>query len=80
MRERLPTRRPGLAVPFGDAMLAVASVAGRGVGSAWSHRVTWACVGCLIPDHADRAIALRELVAVPQKTIPAWELFADIGS
>ena len=49
-------------------------------GSAWSHRVTWACVGCLIPDHPDRAIALRELVAVPQKTIPSWELFADIGS
>jgi hypothetical protein len=46
----------------------------------WSHRVTWTCVGCLIPDHAMRAIALHELVGVAPGTVPAWEIFADLGS
>ncbi|MDQ2964622.1 MAG: hypothetical protein M3R57_02095 [Chloroflexota bacterium] len=46
----------------------------------WSHRVTWTCVGCLIPDHANRAIALQEFVGVAAGTVPTWEIFADFGS
>jgi hypothetical protein len=46
----------------------------------WSHRVTWTCVGCLIPDHGDRAIALQEFVGVAAGTVPTWEIFADLGS
>ena len=44
-----------------------------------SHTVTWTCVGCLIPDHADRSVALHEFVAVPAGTIPTWKIFADLG-
>jgi hypothetical protein len=46
----------------------------------WSHRVTWNCGGCLFPDHASRAIALYEFVAVPSGTVPDWEIYADLGS
>ena len=44
-----------------------------------SHRVTWTCVGCLLADHLDRAIALQEFVAVPAGTVPTWQIFADVG-
>lgn len=44
-----------------------------------SQLVTWTCVGCLVPDHADRAIALEQSVGVREGTIPGWEIFADIG-
>ncbi len=46
----------------------------------WSHRATWTCVGCLIPDQATRSIALVESVAVVERTAPTWEIFADLGS
>jgi hypothetical protein len=53
---------------------------GRTDQVAWSHRVTWTCVDCLIPDHANRAISLHEFLAVPAGTVPTWEIFADLGS
>jgi hypothetical protein len=57
---------------------------GRTMGSAgrepWSYRVTWTCMSCLIPGHEDRSLSLHQWVAVPQGTIPTWEIFADLGS
>ena len=58
------------------------TVCGRTVGTTeapWTQRATWTCPGCFIPDHADRALTLRQLVAVPEGTVPSWELFADLG-
>ena len=59
------------------------TICGRTTGTTstedWSHTFTWTCVGCLIPDHANRAVALREFVAVPAGTIPAWKIYADLG-
>jgi hypothetical protein len=46
----------------------------------WSHRVTWTCEACLIPDQEDRAIALHEFIGVAPGTVPTWEIFADLGS
>jgi hypothetical protein len=46
----------------------------------WVHRLTWRCVGCLLPDDRDRALSMYENVAVPQGDLPTWELYADIGS
>jgi hypothetical protein len=45
----------------------------------WSHTATWVCVGCLVADHADRAIALEIFVAMPEGVVPTWEIFADLG-
>jgi hypothetical protein len=45
----------------------------------WTHTVTWTCNGCLLPDARDRAIALYSGIAVPQGTLPSWQLHADIG-
>jgi hypothetical protein len=60
------------------------TICGRTVGGAgrapWSQLVTWTCMSCLIPDHQDRALSLHQWVAVPQATIPTWEIFADLGS
>jgi hypothetical protein len=46
----------------------------------WSLRVTWTCQTCLFADHDTRAIALYEFVGVPEGTVPAWEISADLGS
>jgi hypothetical protein len=46
---------------------------------AWSYLVTWTCE-CLVPDHADRSLPLHQEIAVPQGTVPTWEIFADLGS
>jgi hypothetical protein len=60
------------------------TVCGRTTGridaATWSQTVTWTCVGCLLPDDLDRAIALDQFVAVPAGTIPRWEIYADLGS
>jgi hypothetical protein len=45
----------------------------------WSHRVTWTCVGCLVPGHESRGIVLYNFVAVPAGSVPAWEIQADLG-
>lgn len=67
----------------GPGPLEPETVCGRTTGSAgrvaWSHRVTWTCTSCLIPDHANRALSLHQWVAVPQGTIPTWEIYADLG-
>jgi hypothetical protein len=69
---------------LGDGSTEPEMLCGRTIGATdhdtWSHRVTWVCVGCLIPDHTDHSIVLRELVAMREGSIPVWELFADIGS
>jgi hypothetical protein len=71
-------------VGFGTGPAGIETLCGRTTGSTTigsrSHRVTWTCVGCLLPDHDARAIALREFVAVPAGTIPTWQIFADLGS
>jgi hypothetical protein len=45
----------------------------------WSLGVTWTCQTCLFADHDTRAIALYEFVGVPEGTVPAWEISADLG-
>ena len=45
----------------------------------WSHRVTWRCEGCLLPDATTRGFGLYNVVGVPVGTIPTWDLFADAG-
>jgi hypothetical protein len=71
-------------VPFGEGVIDAATLCSRTEGSTdvedWSHVVTWLCVGCLLPDHANREIALYEQVAVSPGTVPSWEIYADIGS
>jgi hypothetical protein len=49
-------------------------------GSDWTQTVAWTCVGCLVPDHDDRAIALDQFVAVPSDTVPRWEIDTHLGS
>ena len=60
------------------------TVCGRTTGSldaaTWTQTATWVCVGCLIPDHDYRAIAIDEFIAVPEGTVPTWQIFADIGA
>ncbi len=48
--------------------------------SDWSVIVTWSCAGCVWPDHSPRNLALYEFVAVPEGTVPNWEIFADVGT
>ena len=48
--------------------------------SDWSATVTWSCVGCVLPDKASKGLILYEFVAMPEGTIPNWELFADVGT
>jgi len=71
-------------VTLGVGPVEVEDICGRTTGSAgrepWSYRVTWTCVECLVPDHADRSLALHQWIAVPQGTVPTWEIFADLGS
>ncbi len=59
------------------------TVCGRTTATAdtadWSQRVAWTCTGCLVADHADRALTLRQVVAVPEGTVPGWEITADLG-
>ena len=45
----------------------------------WSHRVTWRCEGCLLPDSTTHGFGLYNVVGVPAGTIPSWDLFADAG-
>ena len=45
----------------------------------WSQRVTWTCPSCLLPDQSTRSIALYEWMAVPEGTVPAWDIFGDLG-
>jgi hypothetical protein len=58
-------------------------ICGRTTGSTTiedqSQTFDWTCAGCLLPDHADRSVALHEFVAVPAGTVPSWEIFADLG-
>ncbi len=65
--------------PAGTEMLC-GRTTGTTADDSRSHRVTWTCVGCLLTDHLDRAIALQEFVAVPAGTVPTWQIFADVGS
>ena len=71
-------------VSFGPGPVEVEDICGRTTGSdgrePWSYRVTWTCVECLVPDREDRAISLHQWLAVPQGTIPTWEIYADLGS
>ncbi len=71
-------------VGLGTGPVGSETLCGRTTGStetdSRSHRVTWTCVGCLLPDHDARTIALQEFVAVPAGTIPSWQIFADLGS
>ncbi len=70
-------------VSLGPGPVTPETLCGRTTGTTstghWSHTVTWTCVGCLFPDHANRAVTLDEFVAVPAGTIPTWEIFADLG-
>lgn len=57
-------------------------VCGRTSGefiSAWNYRVTWTCVGCVVPDRSARPVALYFSVAVPEGRVPNWEIGADFG-
>jgi hypothetical protein len=58
-------------------------VCGRTTGATtdadWSHLVTWTCIGCIVVGHETRPIILYSLVAVPERTVPAWEIFGDLG-
>ncbi len=60
------------------------TICGRTIGwsypSTWTHTATWVCVGCLIPNQDYHAIAIDEYVAVPEGTVPSWQIFGDIGS
>lgn len=61
----------------------VEDVCGRTTGrdtDTWGHSTTWTCEGlCILPGHADRALSLYVAVGVPSGTIPAWDIFADLG-
>lgn len=46
----------------------------------WTYRVTWACVGCVLPERGERPVALYYYVAVPEGMLPGWEIGADFGS
>lgn len=46
----------------------------------WGYRVTWTCRGCLLPDDRDRALNLHVMVGVDAGSVPAWRIFADVGS
>lgn len=61
---------------------ATETICGRTTGkfiSGWGHQVTWNCVGCLLPDHATRSIALYVSVGVVQGDVPSWDIGADFG-
>jgi hypothetical protein len=45
----------------------------------WSHRVTWRCEGCLLPDATTRGFGLYNIVGVPAGTVPSWDLYAEAG-
>jgi hypothetical protein len=47
--------------------------------AAWGRAVTWTCRGCLLPDDRDRELSLYVAVGVPQGTVPAWAISADLG-
>ena len=76
-----PCRQVEVSILPGDPV--TETLCGRTIGTTdvetWSHRVTWTCVGCLIPDGVTRAITLYEWLAVPAGTVPTWEIFADLG-
>jgi len=64
--------------------LSVDSICGRTEGDSdharWTHQVSWSCERCLLPDDATRAVDLYNEVAVPQGTLPTWDLFAGGGT
>lgn len=70
-------------VSLGPGPVMPETICGRTTGATRiedrSQTFTWTCAGCLFPDHADRAVALHEFVAVPAGTTPTWEIFADLG-
>ena len=45
----------------------------------WSHRVTWRCEACLLPDATTRGFGLYSVVGVPEGTVPSWDVFGDAG-
>lgn len=47
---------------------------------AWDYRVTWQCIGCMLPERSARPVILYFSVAVPEGRLPAWEIGADFGS
>jgi hypothetical protein len=49
-------------------------------GSRFSHTVTWSCEQCLFPTTDAVGIVLYEAVAVPEGTLPGWQIGADLGS
>lgn len=69
---------------LGPGPLEPETLCGRTTGNAgrepWSHGVTWTCMSCLVPERESLALSLHQYVAVPQATIPTWEIFADLGS
>jgi hypothetical protein len=46
----------------------------------FSHTVTWNCEQCLLPTTDAVGIVLYEAVAVPEGTLPGWQIGADLGS
>ena len=60
------------------------TICGRTTGSldaaTWTKTATWVCVGCVLPDRDYQALAIDEFIAVPEGTIPTWQIFADIGA
>jgi hypothetical protein len=46
----------------------------------WTETVTWKCIGCVLPESRNRAPSLFTAVALPQGTLPRWEVYADVGS
>lgn len=45
----------------------------------WTKEVTWTCRVCLLPDDDHRALSLSITVAVPEGTVPTWDIYADVG-
>jgi hypothetical protein len=68
-----------LLVAKGDTETLCGETVGTTDVGRWKHTVTWACTGCLLPDRDAVGIVLHEEVAMPEGTLPTWEIGADMG-
>lgn len=46
----------------------------------WSHRLVWTCEGCLIASSDTRGLSMYTVIGTPEGAVPAWDLFATLGS
>ncbi len=48
-------------------------------GAPWTYRVSWRCVGCILPERSERPVLLYYEGGVREGAVPTWDISAGSG-